>query len=68
MLVPYARIMKLVKPTTITTSVLDRLAKDGIVIRSSDGKLTRQTMIKALTDTERRRYVCFREKALRNSA
>jgi len=45
-----------------------QLAKDGIVVRSSDGKLTRQVMIKALTDTGRRRYVYFREKTLRKSA
>ncbi len=65
-LIPYARIMKLVGPAAIAAAVLAQLAKDGIVIPSSDGKLTRQTMIKALTDTRRRRYVYFCERAIRD--
>jgi hypothetical protein len=57
-----------VKPAAIAKAVLDQLAKDRILARSSDGKLTRLTMIKALTDSKRRRYLYFPEKALLASA
>jgi putative DNA primase/helicase len=67
-LIPHRRVVGLVKPAAIAKAVLDQLAKDRILARSSDGKLTRLTMIKALTDSKRRRYLYFPEKALLASA
>lgn len=63
-LVPYSRLERLVTPSAITGAVLRKLADRGILRRASDGKLARETMIKPLTDSKRRRYVCLSMKAL----
>jgi hypothetical protein len=64
-LVPYSRLKRLVTPSAITGDVLRKLSKRRILHKSSDGKLARLTMIKALTGSKRRRYVCLSIKALR---
>jgi hypothetical protein len=61
----YSRIERLVTPSAITGQVLRELARRKILVKASDGKLTRELMIKALTGARRRRYVCISGKALR---
>jgi hypothetical protein len=61
----YSRIERLVTPSAITGQVLRELARRKILVKASDGKLTRELMIKALTGARRRRYVCLSLKALR---
>jgi hypothetical protein len=63
--VRYSRIERLVTPSAITGQVLRELARRKILVKASDGKLTRELMIKALTGAGRRRYVCISGKALR---
>jgi hypothetical protein len=63
-LAPYSRIQRMVTPPAITRDVLTKLAHESVVRRAADGKLTRQTMIKGLSGSRRRRYVCFSRKAL----
>ena len=62
--VPYSRIERLVTPSAITGQVLRELARRKILVKESDGKLTRELMIKALTGARRRRYVSVSVKAL----
>jgi hypothetical protein len=58
-LVPYARMEKIVNPSAITTPVLRELAVRQILLKSDDGKLTRQVMIKGLAGDTKPRYVCL---------
>ena len=62
--VRYSRIERLVKPSAITGQVILELARRKILVKASDGKLTRELMIKALAGARRRRYVCVSVKAL----
>jgi hypothetical protein len=64
-LVPLARVKKMVKPAAATDSVLRFLADERIVLRDSENKITQQRMIKALTGSDRNRYVVFDLKALK---
>jgi hypothetical protein len=64
LLVPYNRIERLVKPSAITGQVLRELEHRGVLVKASDAKLTRETMIKGLAGTGRWRYVCLIRKAL----
>ena len=57
-LIPYARMERLVNPSAITTAVLHELASRQILLKS-DGKLTRQVMIKGLAGDKKPRYVCL---------
>jgi putative DNA primase/helicase len=57
--VPYTRVEGLVNPAAITQPVLRTLADRKVVVQSSDGKLTRQVMLKGVTGTKRPRRVCF---------
>ncbi|HRN99586.1 MAG TPA: hypothetical protein PLA69_09815, partial [Flavobacterium sp.] len=57
-LIRRSRLDGLVMPGLIKTEMLQRLADRGLVVTSKDNKLTRQMMIKGLTD-KKYRYVCF---------
>jgi hypothetical protein len=61
----HSRIERFVTPSAITGQVLRELARRKVLVKASDGKLTRELMIKALTGSTRRRYVCISVKALR---
>ena len=56
---PYDRVESLVTPSAITQAVLRKLSNRGLVIKSSDGKLTRELMLKGITGNKRKRFVCF---------
>jgi len=58
-LIPLARMKRLVIPSAITTPVLRELADRQILLKSDDGKLTRQVMIKGLAGNHKPRYVCL---------
>lgn len=57
--VPLARVTALLRPFAVTDAVLRNLSKHGDILKSSDGKLTREIMLKGLTGSRRRRLVCF---------
>jgi uncharacterized protein DUF927 len=57
-LIPYPRIQRLINPSAITTPVLRELARREILLKS-DGKFTRQVMIKGLAGDKKPRYVCL---------
>jgi hypothetical protein len=59
-LIPYPRMQRLINPSAITTPVLRELARRQILLKS-DGKLTRQVMIKGLAGDKKPRYVCLLE-------
>ena len=63
-LIPYPRLENLVIPSAITGAVLRELAARGILLKASDGKLTRQVMIKGLTGKEKHRYLCLIQSAV----
>jgi hypothetical protein len=52
---------RLVKPSAITTPVLRELARRQILLKSDDGKFTRQVMIKGVTRDKKPRYVTLAE-------
>jgi hypothetical protein len=52
---------RLVKPSAITTPVLRELARRQILLKSDDGKFTRQVMIKGVTRDKTPRYVTLAE-------
>jgi hypothetical protein len=58
-LIPYPRMQRLINPSAITTPVLRELARRQILLKSDDGKLTRQVMIKGLAGGKKPRYVCL---------
>ena len=65
---PYDRVESLVNPSAITQAVLRKLLNRGLVMKSSDGKLTRQVMLKGITGDKRQRFICFsRNKIMRQS-
>jgi hypothetical protein len=55
----HSRVESLVNPSAITQAVIRKLSSRGLVIKASDGKLTRQVMIKGITGKRRKRFVCF---------
>jgi len=59
-LIPYPRMQRLINPSAITTPVLRELARREILLKS-DGKFTRQVMIKGLAGDKKPRYVCLLE-------
>jgi hypothetical protein len=61
-LIPSLRFDRLVKPSAAAKAVLAELEKRGILIKSADGKPTRQMKIEG--SKKRRRYVCLNRKAL----
>jgi putative DNA primase/helicase len=65
---PHRRVERLVNPSAITHAVLRKLSNRGLVVKSSDGKLTRQVMVKGITGNKRQRFICFpRKKIVRQS-
>jgi putative DNA primase/helicase len=64
LLIPLAQLKGLIRPRATTSAVLADLAKRGILIQSSDGKSTRETMIRGLNGSKRRRYVALKLSAL----
>lgn len=66
-LIPYSRMQRLINPSAITTPVLRELARRQILLKS-DGKFTRQVMIKGLAGDKKPRYVCLLEAGVVKSA
>jgi hypothetical protein len=66
-LIPYPRMQRLINPSAITTPVLRELARRQILLKS-DGKFTRQVMIKGLVADKKPRYVCLLEAGVLKSA
>jgi hypothetical protein len=54
----------LIRPRATSNPVLADLEKRGILIQSTDGKSTRETMIRGLNGSKRRRYVALKLSAL----
>jgi hypothetical protein len=63
-LITLERLKDLIRPRATSSAVLTDLAKRGILIRSTDGKSTRETMIRGLNGSKRRRYVALKLSAL----
>lgn len=61
-LIQSPRFDKLVKPSAAAKAVLVELAKRGILVKSADGKLTLQKLVKGAK--KRHRYVCLNRQAL----
>jgi putative DNA primase/helicase len=61
---PYSRLESLVNPSAITQAVVRLLSNRGLVMKASDGKLTRQVMLKGVTGKNRPRFVCFSLKGI----
>ena len=59
-----AQLKGLIRPRAISSAVLAELVKRGILIQSPEGKSTRETMIRGLNGSERRRYVALKLSAL----
>ena len=64
LLVTLAQLKGLIRPRATSSAVLADLAKRGILIRSAEGKSTRETMIRGLNGSRRRRYVALKLSAL----
>jgi putative DNA primase/helicase len=62
--VPKARLAELAKPSAITDAVVRVLCDRKLLVKSNDGKSTRQVMIKGWKGSNRSRYVCLKYKAL----
>ena len=60
LLITLARLKGLIGPGANSSEVLADLAKRGILIQSSEGKSTRETMIRGLDGSRRRRYVALK--------
>lgn len=58
-LIPYARFKHLVKPSAAASHVLSELGRRGVLVKGSDGKNTRQVLIKGFAGNTRARYVCL---------
>ena len=67
LLITLAQLKGLIRPRAISSSVIDDLAKRGILIRALDGKSTRETMICGLNGSKRRRYVALKLSTLMES-
>ena len=59
-LITLARLKGLIGPDANSSEVLADLAKRGILVRSAEGKSTRETMIRGLDGSRRRRYVALK--------
>lgn len=57
--IPYSRLKSLLTPPMMIVAVMRKLAERKVLIPASDGKSTRQTMIKALNAKKRQRFVCL---------
>jgi hypothetical protein len=57
--VPHTRVTTLVRPSAMTQPVLRTLAERKLIVQSSDGKMTRQIMLKGVSGAKRPRFVCF---------
>ena len=64
LLITLARLKGLIRPRANSGAVLADLAKRGILIQSPEGKSTRETMIRGLDGSRRRRYVALKLSAL----
>jgi hypothetical protein len=64
LLITLAQLKDLNRPRATSSAVLADLAKRGILIQSPDGKSTRETMIRGLNGSKRRRYVALKLSAL----
>jgi hypothetical protein len=64
LLITLAKLRGLIRPRAISGSVLDDLTKRGILIKAPDGKPTRETMMRGLNGSKRRRYVALKLGAL----
>ena len=63
-LVTLAQLKGLIRPRGTSNAVLADLAKRGFLIQSAEGKSTRETMIRGLNGSRRRRYVALKLSAL----
>ena len=63
-LITLEQLKGLIRPRAISSAVLAELAKRGILIQSPEGKSTRETMIRGLNGSKRRRYVALKLSAL----
>ena len=59
-LITLTQLKGLIKPRGTSSAVLADLAKRGILIQSPEGKSTRETMIRGLNGSKRRRYVALK--------
>ena len=57
LLINLTQVKGLIRPRATSSAVLAELAKRGILIQSPEGKSTRETMIRGINGSERRRYV-----------
>ena len=64
LLVTLAQLKGLIRPRGSSSAVLADLAKKGILIQSAEDKSTRETMIRGLNGSRRRRYVALKLGAL----
>jgi hypothetical protein len=58
--VTLAKLKGLLGPQGTSSSLLAELGRRGILVRSADGKSTRETMIRGLDGSRRRRYVVLK--------
>ena len=63
-LITLEQLQGLIRPRATSSPVLADLAERGILIQSTDGKSTRETMIRGLNGSKRRRYVALKLSAL----
>jgi uncharacterized protein DUF927 len=63
-LITLEQLKDLIRPRAASSSVLADLEKRGVLIQSTDGKSTRETMIRGLNGSKRRRYVALKLSAL----
>jgi putative DNA primase/helicase len=64
LLITLEQLKGLIRPRVTSSAVLADLKKRGILIQSTDGKSTRETMIRGLNGSKRRRYVALKLSAL----
>ena len=64
LLINLTQLKGLIRPRATSSAVLAELAKRGILIQSPEGKSTRETMIRGLNGSKRRRYVALKLGAL----
>jgi Domain of unknown function (DUF927) len=63
LLVPIAQVQKLIGSAAMVGPVVRCLAKEGVVHLGEGDKVTRQVLVRGLSE-ERRRYICFNIKSL----
>ena len=59
-LMTLGRLEGLITPRIISDAVIHELADSGILLKSPDGKTTRETMICGLNGSQRRRYAALK--------